>query len=81
MALNGLVMRVNNLVERKNRREAIRAGKVVPNMDRTATSNFSKISKGKRVKKVTPHSTATYKTPKSRHPNIGFTSENKLERT
>lgn len=83
MALNGLVMRVNNLVERKNRREAIRDGKVIPSMDRTGTSQFSKKSKGKvkRIMKATPNSTATYKTPKNKQPNIDFMGGNRLEHT
>ena len=34
-------MRVNNLIERKNRREAIRAGKVNKDMGLTAQSKFS----------------------------------------
>jgi len=47
MALNGLVMKVNNLIERKNKREAIRAGKVVANnlMEDSEQSKFTAGSK------------------------------------
>lgn len=41
MALNSLVMKVNNLIERKNKREAIRAGKKIDVIISAANSKFS----------------------------------------
>lgn len=42
MALNSLVMKVNNLIERKNTREAIRAGKTIAPKNDSSNSRFAR---------------------------------------
>lgn len=89
MALNALVMKVNNLIERKNKREAIRAGKADPRqqMDESSHTRFTVNSrrsarshrqdKKKRDKNVT----LLPDVPDETDEDLGFDEKEKLERS